>query len=453
MAYLKLITALIRMRKNIKRRKPEIQRIQQEKLTKLLLHAYRNSEYYRKSFKKAGIREEDIGKIPLSAYPAVDKEILVSHFDELVTTDDLKQEKIRVFDASHSIKEKKYMGKYHLVHSSGSTGIPRFFVYDEDAWMQMILGIIRGALWDMSILSVLKLIFSHPGILYIAATDGRYGGAMAVADGIDGIHAKQMTLDIKTPLSEWRKKVEAFSPTIIIGYPSAIKILSEELEESAVLSKVSRVITCGEPLNASMRQFLEKTYKCPVINFYGASESLAIGVESEPAEGMYLFDDMNYIEVFEGQMYLTCLYNYTQPLIRYKISDQLQRKNDTLSKCQFARSETPLGRNEDILWFYNSSGNREFLHPLDLEGICVEGLMDYQFKKMNSTHFEMIAEVSRDDEKQRISKEIHLVVEKLLADKQLNNVTFSVRFMGKIFPDSKTGKKKLVLIEGDGEQL
>lgn len=453
MTYLKLIAALIQMRKNVKRGEYEIQRLQQEKLQKLLLYAYRNSGYYRESFKKAGIRESDIGKIPLSAYPTVDKEILVSHFDELVTVDDLKQEEIRAFDASHSINTKKYLDKYHLVHSSGSTGIPRFFVYDEAAWTQMLLGIIRGALWDMSILDIFKLIFSHPAILYIAATDGRYGGAMAVADGIDGIHAKQMALDIKTPLSEWREKVEAFAPSIIIGYPSAIKILSEELEESPMLSKVSRVITCGEPLNTSMRQFLEKTYKCPVINFYGASESLALGVESKPAEGMYLFDDMNCIEVSEGQMYLTCLYNYVQPLIRYKISDQLQSKKDPPSKCWFTRSETPLGRDEDILWFYNSMGNREFLHPLDLEGICVEGLVDYQFRKTNPAHFEMIAEVNRNDEKQRIRNEIHSLVEKILIDKQLANVAFGIRFTDKIFPDSKTGKKKLILIEKGGEKL
>lgn len=31
-----------------------------------------------------------------------------------------------------------YFGKYHMVHSSGSTGTPRYFVYDNAAWEQML---------------------------------------------------------------------------------------------------------------------------------------------------------------------------------------------------------------------------------------------------------------------------------------------------------------------------
>ena len=42
--------------------------------------------------------------------------------------------------------------------------------------------------WGMSMKSILKLLTEKPRILYIAVTDGRYGGAMAVGDGIKGIH-------------------------------------------------------------------------------------------------------------------------------------------------------------------------------------------------------------------------------------------------------------------------
>lgn len=55
----------------------------------------------------------------------------------------------------------------------------------------MLLGIIRGALWGMFMSEILKLLAEKPGILYIAATDGRYGGAMAVGDGIRGVRAEQ----------------------------------------------------------------------------------------------------------------------------------------------------------------------------------------------------------------------------------------------------------------------
>ncbi len=95
----------------------------------------------------------------------------------------------------------------------------------------MLLGMLRAALWDMSMLQILTLLAKRPRIVYIAATDGRYGGAMAVGDGIDGVGAKQIYLDIKTPLKEWIRQIKEFQPNIIIGYPSAIKILAELVEK------------------------------------------------------------------------------------------------------------------------------------------------------------------------------------------------------------------------------
>ena len=114
----------------------------------------------------------------------------------------------------------------------------------------MLLGIIRGALWNMSMTPILKLLASGPRIAYLAATDGRYGGAMAVGDGIDGVHASQMYLDIKTPLSEWVRQIQEFKPNMIIGYPSAIKILAELVERGEIKLRLFRVISCGEPLGS-----------------------------------------------------------------------------------------------------------------------------------------------------------------------------------------------------------
>ena len=109
----------------------------------------------------------------------------MEHFDDLITVPGLRQEALREFDANVETDRNPYLGKYHVVHSSGSTGTPCYFLYDETAWGQMLLGIIRGALWNMSMSQILRLLVVRPRILYIAATDGRYGGAMAVGDGSD----------------------------------------------------------------------------------------------------------------------------------------------------------------------------------------------------------------------------------------------------------------------------
>ena len=445
MNYLKTLTDLYRLKKNMKLSAEKMRSLQNGKLRKLLRFAWEHSAYYRAVFERAGITEEQLDTLPLSCFPTIDKQALLEHFDELVTVPDLKQENLREFDAREAADRKPYQGKYHVVHSSGSTGKPGYFVYDGDAWSQMLLGIIRAALWGMSMPQILRLLMKRPRIVYIAATDGRYGGAMAVGDGTRGVGASQLYLDIKTPVTEWISQLKAFKPNIVIGYPSAIKILAQLMENGEVSLDVERVISCGEPLGTNLRTYLEKIFRTQVVNFYGSSESLALGVETNPKDGMLLFDDMNVIEVENGVMYLTCLYNYAQPLIRYRLSDRLTLKAPEGGELPFTRAVGLLGRNEDVLWFEDGRGNREFLHPLAIEGFCIEGLKDYQFRQTTKDTFEMFAETEHGASKERIRQEMLQQMREILSEKKLDFVQFYVNFVNEILPDIRTGKKPLIL--------
>ena len=309
----------------------------------------------------------------------------------------------------------------------------------------MLLGIIRAALWDMSMPRILRLLMKRPKIVYIAATDGRYGGAMAVGDGTCGVGAEQMYLDIKTPVAEWIRQIREFRPNIVIGYPSAIKILAQLMEKGDVAIDIQRVISCGEPLNETLRKYLEKVFQTTIVNIYGASESLALGVETDPEKGMVLFDDLNLIEVENGVMYLTCLYNYTQPLIRYRLLDHLTLEAAREGEPPFTRAVGLLGRNDDVLWFENRTGEREFLHPLAIEGFCIEGLKDYQFRQTTKDTFEMYAETDSNASTEYIRQEMLHQMRKILKEKKLEYVQFYVNFVDMILPDKKTGKKPLIL--------
>lgn len=448
MNYIKTLLGLLELKRNEKKTLCEISDLQNQKLRRLLHYAYEKSEYYRDSFEKSGITAEKIDSTPLSKFPTIDKSILLLQFDSLVTDPDLNQEEIRRFDEQEKTDRKPFKGKYHIVHSSGSTGKPGYFIYDKNAWNSMLLGIIRGALWNMSMPQILKFLARGPRIIYIAATDGRYGGAMAVGDGIDGVGAKQIYLDINTPLDEWISTVKEFKPNMIIGYPSAIKILAELAEKGDVELHILRVVSCGEPLGASLRKYLENVFKTDVINFYGASESLSLGVESDSQEGMLLFDDMNIVEVENGVMYLTCLYNFVQPLIRYRLSDSLTLKAPAEeNRYPFTRAVGLLGRNEDILWFSNGNGKREFLHPLAIEGFCIKGLRDYQFRQLSPEAFEMIAETADDSLQETIRSKMLRKMKTILEEKDLGYVQFYVNFVPEILPDSQTGKKRLILTD------
>lgn len=446
MNYFRLLWNLYQQKQNTPKSRQQIEILQKKKLHKMLRYAYTHSPYYRKAFEAVGITADNIADTPLDRFPTLNKELLMTHFDELVTDRALKQKDILHFCEDQADGSQTYFGKYHIVHSSGSTGTPRYFVYDNAAWEQVLLGVIRGALWDLSMVEILKLLSEKPRILYIAATDGRYGGAMAVSDGINGVRAEQRFLDINTPLTKWIDTLQEFKPNILIGYPSAIKILAELMETEGVKTQMKRIISCGEPLSPGLRQYLESTFDTIVLNFYGASESLALGIEQQAEEGMFLFDDLNVVEVIDGEMYVTCLYNFTQPLIRYHISDHLvlhESENDAV--CPFTKADVLLCRNEDVLWFETKDGKMEYLHPLSIEGFCVDGLLDYQFCQTSKDSFEMIAEISSSEIGETVSNEIKEQMKTLLLKNGLSDIAFSIRFVDKIMPDINTGKKPLII--------
>lgn len=411
--------------------------IQQRRLRKMLRFAFEHSRYYRAAFRAAGITGQNIDKMPIERFPTIDKQVLIDRFEDIVTVKGITQEKMRRFDTEKNAG-KNLGGKYHIVHSSGSTGKPAYFLYDDKAWDTMLIGIIRAALWNMSMPEILRFKQQRSKILYIAAADGRYGGAMAVGDGLDDLGFEKLVLDVQIPTYELIKKLSNFKPDVIIGYPTAINILSQigELNLSP-----GRIITCGEPLGRDMHRSFRRHFRCDVINFYGASESIAIGVGDDKSGGIYLFDDMNYIEVAEDGIYLTCLYNFAQPLIRYKIGDIVSPARCD-KRYPFSKLGNISGRSEDIIWFANAHGRKEFLHPLSVEGLCIEGLIDYQFVVTSSTHFEIHIQTAGN---KNVTEELELYLRRILASNGLENVNFDIKPVNTIGADKQTGKKRLIV--------
>ncbi len=100
-----------------------------------------------------------------------------------------------------------------------------------------------------------------------------------------------------------------------------------------------------------------------------------------------------------------------------------------------------------MLWFEDGAGNRDFLHPLAVEGFCIKGLRDYQFRKVDRAVFEMLAEVPNEARREAVRKELQEQMEKILTEKKMFYVQFYICFVQEILPDSATGKKPLILTD------
>lgn len=89
------------------------------------------------------------------------------------------------------------------------------------------------------------------------------------------------------------------------------------------------------------------------------------------------------------------------------------------------------------------------MHPLSVEGFCIEGLRDYQFRQTSPYSFEMLAEVSESANREEVQAGILQQVWKVLEEKDLGNIDFFVSFVEEILPNSHTGKKQLIVKEDD----
>jgi len=99
----------------------QIEKLQEKKLRRLLHYAFQHSAFYHKTFSDAGITHDKIDALPLLSFPVTNKDQIIENFDDVVTELNITQNALRSFDASGASKEEKFLGEYHIVHSSGST--------------------------------------------------------------------------------------------------------------------------------------------------------------------------------------------------------------------------------------------------------------------------------------------------------------------------------------------
>lgn len=466
MNIIKLALKLNKYKKIDKLGKNKLDELKLKKLRSLLLHTYNHSEYYKGIFKNNNIdvemlknfRIEDLSKLPI-----ITKEEYVENYEKIVTDKSIKLDEVMKFDEENEYKnynKKLYLDKYHIIHTSGTEGKPFYVLYDEDAWENTVFGIIRIALWDMHFKDIIKYILGDVRVVNLMSSDGRYAGCTSISDGLDILNMKYKNIDVAKELSVIKEEMINFNPNVIISYVSILEILADYIVENNIKLNVDRVITCGEPLSDDKREKLEKIFKVKIIDCYGASESIAIGVENDINEGMYLLDDLNIVEIEKDAIYLTNLNNYTMPFIRYEIKDvvekidknfdieNIDKENNHKTKLPYTRIKKVRGRSSDILWLSN---NKDFIHPLQIEGYRLKGMNDFQIVKTSENSF--YVNVKMNDEEKNLKEKYFDDVKKVLSEcikeildnKNLNEVKFEIKEVDKIEIDPINKKKKFII--------
>lgn len=436
----------LKLNRNLKKSSEEIKNLQHKKLRKLLFHAYDNSQFYRELYEKNGIKRKDLNEINIENLPIVNKKLIMENFDKNITRKNLNRKKLENFLEKKENPGDLYNNKYRIINTSGSTGRIGIFVYSAREW-------------DF-IKAVALRMFENFGLkakryAYIGAVDGHYAGISLFLSPINQFeeifYEDFLVININKILSDYIDKLNQLNPHNITGYPSGVKMLAELQLKGKIDISPETVICGGEPLLENDIQIIKKAWNLKPLNYYASSESLMIGIKRPQDNNMYLMDDINYIEIKKDKTIITNLYNYTQPLIRYELSDVLKKSEVTEEDWPFSQIKNIIGRREEMIWFDNENGNREFLHPIVLAEFYVKGLKKFQIIKLDEKSFLMKAIINNKFNKDEVKDKIRKRMGKLLSQKKMSNIDFKIQEVEKLEVDPTTGKFKLIKKRRRGE--
>jgi phenylacetate-CoA ligase len=285
-------------------------------LSNLLAHAVTRVPYYRARIHE--ITPDSIAADPLGSlrsFPILEREDLLDCFDELVCE----------------------MGRGSWLDASGgSTGTPARFLHDKH--------------YHAAALATTQLSFDWAGVgrsdrrvsLWAARADfvGRHSPMRRAADFL----YDRATLDAfhmgEKEMSMYVRFLNRRPPACIDGYSDAIFHLAEfARRESLDVPSPRAVATGASTLHAHMRATIGEVFRAPVFDRYGTREAGLAAAECNRHCGLHVMGETAVVEIVDddgrevdeghvGQVVATNLWNYTMPLIRYRIGDRAVRGPD-----------------------------------------------------------------------------------------------------------------------------
>jgi putative adenylate-forming enzyme len=427
----------------------QLKNLQAQRLKRLLRHVLKHSKFYQWHYNIHGITINDVENISLADLPPISKQMMMDHYDDVVCDRFLKRKNIEKFLSSSKDPREKYHHIYTVIHTSGSCGAISLFVYGPEDWA------VIKALVVARVLKPKLPFFRRLKVSFIGATDGHYAG-VSLASDVPRALGRFLPLSINSPLEIIDQKGNAFYPDVLSGYASGIHLLAQEQLKGNMTIRPERIICTSDPLTSEMRNTIKKAFGEEPVNFYAGSESLTMAVQCERHENLHLFTDWHIFEAVDddlrpvaagtpGNLLLTNLYNYTQPLIRYQMHDEIVM-NQQLCGCgsPLPTMRNLAGRQEEFLWFDTADGKRDYLHPIVLVELFVAGLKKFQV--IQTQRNEMLMKVMVDGNQAAVLAAIRQRMQEIFSGKKLDTtVELNLEVVQDIPNDPKTGKYKLII--------
>jgi len=354
----------------------------------LVRFARARSPVYRDAYR--GLPEGDLDPADL---PVATKRALMERFDDWVTEPVLKRARIEAFLADRRQIGERYMGRFVVWKSSGSTGEPGIYVQDGDALASF------DALMAVH-MDPARFATQQAWPLFIPG--GRAALVAATGDHFAGIASWQRLcrnnpwiaargFSIMDPLPRLVAALNAYRPAFLASYPTMLSLLADERKAGRLRIDPASLWSGGECLPECMRREIEGAFGCRVVNEYGASECMSIAFGCH--EGwLHVNADWVLLEPVDGDyrptppgepsrtVLLTNLANRVQPIIRYDLGDSVLARDGPCECGSPLPAIQVEGRHDDVLSLRAPDGHVVRLLPLALTTVVEEAARVQRFQ-------------------------------------------------------------------------
>ena len=351
--------------------------IQNDRLHQMVDYARANSPLYAELYK-------DLPENwTLGDLPPLNKRELMARFDEWSTDRSVRMEDLNEYMRDLDHVGCKFHERYLVFTTSGSTGNPLVALCD-DATNNVMAAIntARGIARKQDFRAFLL----HGGkTMGVFATGGFYLSNSSVQARIRTSSWRKRQIALTSallPTAQIVAQLNEFQPAILGGYPSQLDLLVDEQESGRLKIKPVLIMTGGEFLSEQVRTRLSEAFGCYVQTSYSCTEAGTIACECTEHH-FHINEDWVLLEPVDAEnrpvpdgtqfdkILVTNLFNFTQPFLRYEITDRVVRHSERCACGNPLPWLTLEGRTDDVLTFSVDGGSVK-VAPLSIYAVLKE---------------------------------------------------------------------------------
>ncbi|MBK8251381.1 MAG: glycosyltransferase [Polyangiaceae bacterium] len=297
--------------------------LQDEKLRRLIRHAYRNVPYYRARMQAQGLlpddirTQEDLYKLPFLTKADIRKHL---YFDIMSDNHD-KSQVLRIA-------------------TSGSTGEPFVCFVDRMQLEARWAATLRAQEWtgyrfgDSTVRLWHQTLGMTPAQIRKERLDAWFSNRKFVP---------VFALSDKN-LEEMVRMIEDARPVLLDGYAEALDLLAHFIKSRGGMTvKPVAVMSSAQTLPEPSRRTIESAFGCQVYDKYGSREFSGIAYECEAHAGHHVVSESYIVEILKdgrpakpgetGEVVITDLNNFCMPFLRYRIGDLAVAADGAACSC------------------------------------------------------------------------------------------------------------------------